>query len=260
MKFTAAEVAWVREVHKGLTPSQIAVHFRAHFGRRVSAESIKALLYRHRLRTVSKPKIWPDDVVAFVAQAYRRMPLDQIPAAIEAEFGIVRTLKQVRALTRNRGIRSGRTGQFEPGLRPWNADSKGKGLMKPNRTSFKKGQLNGEAKRKYKPIGSMRRSKDGYWERKVTDDQSLYPARRWVGMHRLVWEEHHGPIPDGHKVIYIDGDYDNLSIENLALVSNREHVYMNKIGLSKVPPELKPTAIQVAKLTVAANKRAEEAA
>lgn len=256
MKFTAAEVAWVREVHKGLTPGQLATHFRAHFGRQVSAESIRALLYRHRLRTVSKPKVWPDDVVAFVAQAYRRMPLDQLPAAIEAEFGILRTLNQVRALTRNRGIRSGRTGRFVPGQ----PRVPGSGAKGPSRTSFQKGQLNGEAKRKYKPIGSMRRSKDGYWERKVTDDQNLYPARRWVGVHRLVWEEHHGPIPDGHKVIFIDGDYDNLGIENLALVSNRENAYLNKSGLGKAPAEIKPTAIQVAKLAVAANKRAEEAA
>lgn len=256
MRFTAAEVAWVREVHKGLTPGQIASHFRTHFGRRVSAESIKALLYRHRLRTVSKPKIWPDDVVTFVAEAYRRMPLDQLPAAIEAEFGIVRTLNQVRALTRNRRIRSGRTGRFEPGQRPWNTDTKG--VMRPNSGTFKAGRKPEEAAN-YLPIGTVRRSKDGYWVRKVTDD-GPYPARRWVGVHRLVWEEHHGPIPDGHKVIYIDGDYDNVSIDNLALVSNREHVYLNKSGLSKAPPELKPTAIQVVRLAVAANKRAEEAA
>lgn len=258
MRFTAAEVAWVREVHKGLTPGQLATHFRAHFGRRVSAGSIKALLYRHRLRTVSRPRVWPDDVVAFVAEAYRRMPLDQLPAAIEAEFGIVRTFKQVRALTRNRGIRSGRTGQFEPGQRPWNTDTKGSGLMKPNRTSFKKGRKPEEA-RNYRPIGSVRRSKYGYWERKVTDG-GAYTARRWVGVHRLAWEEHHGPIPAGHKVIYIDGDYDNVSINNMALVSSRELAYLNKTGLGKAPAELKPTAIQVAKLAMAANKRAEEAA
>lgn len=255
MKFTAAEVAWVRGVHKGLTPGQIASHFRAHFGRRVSAESIKALLYRHRLRKVSKPKIWPDEVVAFVAEAYRRMSLDQLPAAIEAEFGIVRTLNQVRALTRNRRIRSGRTGRFVPGQ----PRVPGSGAKGPNRTSFKKGRKPEEA-RNYRPVGSVRRSKDGYWERKVTDDPSLDTSRRWVGIHRLVWEEHYGPIPAGHKVIYIDGDYDNVSIDNLALVSSRELVYLNKSGLGKAPAEIKPTAIQVVKLVVAANKRAEEAA
>ena len=75
-----------------------------------------------------------------------------------------------------------------------------------------------------------------------------------------MWEEHHGPIPDKHKVIFVDGDRENVSIDNLALVSNREHAYLNKTGLGKAPAEIKPTAIQVAKLVVAANKRAEEAA
>lgn len=58
--------------------------------------------------------------------------------------------------------------------------------------------------RNYRPIGSLRLSKDGYLERKVTDDHPV-PARRWVAVHRLVWEQAHGPVPPGHAVVFKPG-------------------------------------------------------
>ena len=37
-------------------------------------------------------------------------------------------------------------------------------------------------------IGSLRICNDGILQRKITDDPALYPSRRWVAVHRLVWE------------------------------------------------------------------------
>ncbi|MEN3369982.1 MAG: hypothetical protein V7609_2125 [Verrucomicrobiota bacterium] len=38
-------------------------------------------------------------------------------------------------------------------------------------------------------------------------------------LHRLVWIEHHGPIPDGHQIMFRDGDRTNCAIENLYCAS-----------------------------------------
>lgn len=70
-------------------------------------------------------------------------------------------------------------------------------------TQFKAGRPPHEC-RNYRPIGSLRLSKEGYLERKVTDDHPV-PARRWVGVHRLVWEQAHGPVPRGHAVVFKPG-------------------------------------------------------
>jgi len=70
-------------------------------------------------------------------------------------------------------------------------------------TQFKAGRPPQES-RNYRPIGSLRVSKEGYLERKVTDDHPV-PARRWVGVHRLVWEQAHGPVPPGHAVVFKPG-------------------------------------------------------
>lgn len=96
--------------------------------------------------------------------------------------------------------------RFQLGLTPWNKgrDSRETGTgHHPNtrRTQFAKGRMAHEA-RNYVPIGSLRVSKDGYLERKLTDDPSIYPARRWVAVHRIVWEQANGPIPAGHIVVF----------------------------------------------------------
>lgn len=254
MRFTEQQIEWLRENHHGLTPKQIARHFRDYCGRQVTADDMRRLLTARGIRKVQKPTLWPDHLVEFVADAYTQMPLEHIPAELERAFGVVRTLQQVRSLTRNRGLKSGRTGQFEKGQ----SRIPGSGAKGPNRTSFKPGRRPEEA-RNYMPIGSFRFSKDGYLERKVTDDQSLAPARRWVGVHRLNWEAAHGPIPDGHCVSFIDGDPLNAELDNLVLLSRRELCWLNKTKLGAVPAELRPVAIATAKLQARAREMQNQA-
>lgn len=94
--------------------------------------------------------------------------------------------------------------QFPKGNEPWNKGTAWDSGGRSHETRFKAGRPACEAAN-YVPVGSLRVSKDGYLERKLTDDQSLYPARRWVPVHRTVWETAHGQIPAGHIVTYRPG-------------------------------------------------------
>jgi HNH endonuclease. len=51
-----------------------------------------------------------------------------------------------------------------------------------------------------------------------------YFQRKGKKLHRVVWEYHYGPIPDGYHVHHIDGDPRNNQIENLQLLPDREHI------------------------------------
>ena len=83
----------------------------------------------------------------------------------------------------------------------------------------------------YQPIGSVRVTKDGVVERKVSDDQSLPPARRWVAEARLVWEAVHGPVPRGHAVVFKPGrsttDIAGITIDAIELVTRADLMARN---------------------------------
>jgi hypothetical protein len=79
----------------------------------------------------------------------------------------------------------------------------------------------------------------------------------WVRKHRLVWETAHGPIPEGYRVIFADGDRSNFAIDNLILVSHAEQGLMNHIGLRFSDRDLTRAghALAALKLAVAEHER-----
>lgn len=125
----------------------------------------------------------------------------------------------------------GHSTRFQAGQASWNKGVQGVTGHHPNtkRTQFRKGRAAAEA-RNYQPIGSTRVN-NGVLERKVTDDPSLYPARRWRPVARLVWEAAHGPVPAGHAVVFLAGKASLLEEEITAgvleLVSRRELMLRN---------------------------------
>ena len=124
------------------------------------------------------------------------------------------------------------SGRIRPGQSPWNKGVKGStGTQDACRaTQFKPGRAPSEA-RNYKPVGSLRISKDGYLEQKTTDDQSVYPARRWVALHRIVWERENGQVPPGHIVVFKPGmlttDHDAITMDRLECITRAENMRRN---------------------------------
>jgi hypothetical protein len=122
--------------------------------------------------------------------------------------------------------------RFQPGQAAWNKGVPGATGLHPNcrRTQFKKGQMTGAARANYVPVGSLRICADGYLERKVTDDHPV-PARRWVAVHRLVWEAERGPIPKGHIVCFLPGKkttvLEEVTADRLACITRAENARRN---------------------------------
>lgn len=178
-------------------------------------------------------RLYPDYTAEVVAKV-----LDRHPGSVHAKAAHLHIRKSEAFLA---SVRSGRVqrGQqdprvvatrFKPGLAPWN---KGKSYQAGGRsaeTQFKPRRP--EESRNYLVIGSHRiSSKDGYLERKVTDDPTLAPARRWVAVHRLVWEVAHGPIPRGHVVCFKPGQrtsvLEELTVDRLECISRTELIQRN---------------------------------
>lgn len=105
------------------------------------------------------------------------------------------------------------------------------------RTMFKKGA----APANRAPLGATRVNPDGYLVRKIAS--TGYPPDDWKAVHRLVWIEHHGPIPRGQVVCFKPGRRTTveaeITIDALECISQRENMARNTVH--NLPAELKST-------------------
>lgn len=156
-----------------------------------------------------------------------------------------RNLKKsnLSAYRKRHGLKTGRTGYFESGSAPWNTGLKG--VNGDSSTRFRKGMAPVNAR----PLGSTRFDRDGYESIKVNE------GGRWQLVHKFLWEHLVGEIPDGHILIFKDGNQrNNADLENLTLVTRHEHMQINKLGGNKLNAELKPTVIALGKLVAKQNE------
>lgn len=153
--------------------------------------------------------------------------------------------------------------RFTAGHPTWNKGKPGStGIQEACRaTQFKPGRLASEA-RNYRAIGSLRICADGYLEKKVTDDPDIAPARRWVALHRLVWEAENGPIPRGHIVVFRSGQRtvteSDITLDRLELLTRSENMRRNSVH-TNYPPELARLVQLRGALNRQINRKAKEA-
>lgn len=177
---------------------------------------------------------------------------------VNEKFGMNWTptgMKQFRA--RNR-IKSGETGWFQKGRSPGNKGKTWEEVVgekraaeireKCARTQFKKGDrpLN------ELPVGSIVINTNGYKMRKKSMTGGQW--ERWEFLHRAVWEEHHGPIPEGMMVSFRDNDRGNCDIENLMLVTKAENSALTGLGYRFEDPDLTDAGLAVIRLKNAARE------
>lgn len=262
-RYTREQLDFLRVGYRSMRIPELTRQFNSAFGLSKTPSQIRCCLSNHGFKCGRGPGhrkgerlMLSPEQVRYLKRVYRKLPAAASAVALNEHFGTAFTAQQIKSFVHNHGIDSGRTGQFEKGQKAWNAGTKG--VMKPNRTSFKKGNMSGAAQRNYVPIGTTRLSKEGYLERKVTDDHPV-PARRWVAEHRLIWEAAHGPVPTGHVVVFLDGDKRNLALENLRCVPRGVLAHLNQRHhrLCDTTGELRTSAIATAELMARANQRAK---
>ena len=144
--------------------------------------------------------------------------------------------KKLKCTLRNHNISTGLTGRFEKGITPYNKGKKYPGTG--NKTTFRKGAT---PHNKMK-VGEDTITTDGYVKTKIAEPDV------WEYKHKLMWKEKNGPIPEGHSVIFADGNRMNLDIDNLLLVSKAELLMLNRKKLISENSELTKTGLNVVKV------------
>lgn len=254
-RFRYAEVmlAFLRENYPSMALVDLTKAFNAAFFLDKTPAQLKAALKNYRIVsgrhsseiTRGKSRLFTPEQVAFIRTRYQFLSHVELATALNVEFGIAVTAGQVRSFVRNHHITCGRTGCYEKGNRPWNAGTKGQGLTGANVHSFKPGNVPANVR----PLGFERIGKHGYIEIKVAErcPYTGFPTR-FRSKHVVVWEQHHGPVPPGMLIRFLDGDKTNCDIANLAMVSQGENAILNKSGISGLPAEIMPSCIALARL------------
>jgi len=252
--WTAAEHRRLRSLYPKLATPEVA---------QLLGRSVKAIASRAKVLGITKAignggrRKWSRADDRLLRSTYPHVATKEIAAAfdlpIHTVFGRAKRLglektqaymQSPAACRLRRGDNVGAAFRFPPGHVPTNKGTRRPGWA-PGRmaeTQFKKGQH----PQTWMPIGSTRLM-DGYLQRKVSD--TGYPPRDWVGVHILMWQEKHGPIPPGHTVCFKDGNKGHIALENLELVSRRELMLRNSVH--NLPPALK----QVIQLTGALKRK-----
>lgn len=197
------------------------------------------------------PNGWGAEVVQFIKDNCFGVGHREMAAKVNEKFGTSYTPEQMKGAYARYHCRSGLTGVFQKGHVPQNKGKKqaefmsAEAIERSKMTRFRHGQLPHNTK----PVGYERINADGYVEVKVR----MRPSRKdcndnFVPKHRLVWEQLHGPAPEGCIISFKDGNMQNCDPENLMLITRGENAVMNSRGLRSADPAAAETSVLLAKV------------
>ena len=141
----------------------------------------------------------------------------ELAALFNQRFHTNQDWRSIHVACHRRAIKGGTgDGRFRPGNPAWNRGLKGVNGDSPVRFQP------GNRPHNRQPVGTERNA-GGWIEIKVAE------PNRWRSKAMLLWEQRHGrQVPDGHVVLFADGDRRNFDPANLLLVSRAELAVMNK--------------------------------
>ena len=239
---------FMREYIPGHSAAEISEEVKRRFNIELGQTAVKAYKCNHKIKSGTPKGIpkghasdeYPQHIKDYILKYHKGVGPKGMAEKLNETFGTNYTRKQLKAYYGNHDLNSGTTGYFEKGHVPQN---KGKKLeyIHPNMeaTLFKAGHV----PHNKLPIGSIIMKADGYMWQKLGEG-----ARDWRQKHILVWEEAHGPVPDGHLVTFKDGDRTHYDLENLALVTMAESLELTRRGLRSKDKDLTETGILIVRL------------
>lgn len=258
-KWTKEQEDYLRKISPGKFDQQITDLINEKFGTNYTKPAINTKKQKLGIRsTVDWRTVWTDEVVQFMKENYEDKDNIELAELLNKKFNMNTDADKVcmakANLIRRYGInlRTGiNRGCYKKGQEPmnkgktWNEYMSKEGQENSRKTCFKKGNI----PINHREVGSERINVDGYWEIKVAE------PNKWKLKHRVIYEKEHGKIPKGSKIIFADGNKNNLDPSNLISVSYAEELHLNKRGLRFQDKELTETGLNIVKLVLKAGEK-----
>lgn len=200
------------------------------------------------------PTFWTPDKVEWFRGFVPGHEEHEISAEHERIYGTPLSKNQINNAKCQFNVRSGTSGgSFKKGNVPWVKGRKWDEWMPPEKQElvrskhFKKGGAFNWSE--IIPVGTERVRTTGYTDVKVADRPSVIGGRdNWQPKQRVVYEQHHGPIPEGWNVVFADGDKTNFDPENLVAAPRGLLGIMHKQNIPHCDRESFEVAVNIAKL------------
>jgi len=177
--------------------------------------------------------VWSDISLRQLRQHYPHTTGAHVAKLIGTSLSSVYAKAKVLGLTKSpeffasaaSGRTTGQLGQqtrFTSGQESWN-----KGISyEPGGRSVETRFGVGSVPHNTKPIGTYRINGEGYLDRKVSNDKGANHVR-WHPVHRLVWEEVNGKVPQGSMIVFRSGMRTNkleeITIDRVECITRAEH-------------------------------------
>lgn len=191
---------------------------------------------------------WTTQKKEWLRDLYPDNPNDFIAEVFGCSYSAIKNQAVKMGLSKSRAYLDTKPGCFKRGHKTWN---KGK---EHRPAGSERGQFKaGHKPHTWKPIGHERLTKDGIWQRKVTD--TGVTRRDYQAIHKLIWEEVNGPVPECHIVIFVDGNRENFDPANLECITRAENMHRNSVH--RLPKELAEMVQLMGALNRQINKRAQ---
>lgn len=260
---------FVREKFKTYTARQLVPIIRQEFGIDMMHSQVKAYIGNHGIRSGREGKKLPErrittpEIDDFIHSNYKGTGYQEMADLVNERFGTDYTADQMGGYYGRNHLDSGLTGRFPKGHEPankgktWDEFMSRAGQEASRKTQFKKGHVphNGGA-----PVGEIRiwhghKKRGGHpycWQKTAQPNV-------WRMKHVVEWEEHNGPVPEGHIVCFADGDTLNWHIENLVLVTRAQNAVKNRWGIKGNDRESAEAANLIADLKMATSRAKKRA-
>ncbi|EPH86955.1 hypothetical protein D922_04463 [Enterococcus faecalis 06-MB-DW-09] len=260
--YTTEMIDYLREITPGRFNDEVTEMFNQKFNMNLTENKMKSLRSNYKIRSGitaavrgakanQGKRLFTDKQERFIRSHVNGKSNKELVQLINQTFGLQVTLAQIKGWKTNHKVSSGLTGYFPKGHEPINKGTKGMFNVGGNKTSFKKGQ----PARNHKPIGTERVDRDGYVIVKVQEEGQW--DKRWRPKHKVEWEKVHGVIPKGHVLIFLDGNKQNITMENLKLVTQGQNLQLNRKQWRSENPEVTQAGVSLTQIQakIAAHKK-----
>lgn len=198
---------------------------------------------------MSDPRHWRTEQLFMLRWLYPDFKADEVARCIGRSVGSVHRKAALLEIGKSEAFKSsfasGRiqaantdprmlATRFKPGHKTWNTGLKGSTGTHENcrETQFKPGQKPHTTA----PVGAYRINVTKGIPRleQKTNDKPGPNHVRWIPVTRLVWEQHHGPVPAGHIVIFKDSRLatvvlEEITVDKIICISRAQNAMRNSL-------------------------------